>query len=138
MTLLVIHAAATWFMVGLIWMTQLVHYPLFAQVGTAAFVDYEREHTRRMAGLLAVPALTEIVTGGLLVWRVPDGASLSLVLGAGALLAAIWVMTAFVHAPLHGKLSARFDVALVHRLVAANWWRTAAWSLRGVLVAAMF
>ena len=137
MTLLAIHAAATWFMVGLIWMTQLVHYPLFAKVGPAAFVDYEREHTGRMARLLVVPALTEIVTGAVLVWRLPDGTSLGLVLAAGTLLAAIWIMTAFVHAPLHGKLGARFDAALVHRLVAANWWRTAAWSVRGVLVAAM-
>ena len=68
----------------------------------------------------------------------PAAVQLGLVLAAGALLAAIWVMTALVHAPLHGKLSGRFDGDVVHRLVAANWWRTAAWSLRGVLVAVMF
>ncbi|MCK6525129.1 hypothetical protein L6R49_27300, partial [Myxococcota bacterium] len=31
--LLLIHAAATWFMVGLIWFVQIVHYPLFSAVG---------------------------------------------------------------------------------------------------------
>lgn len=31
--LLLVHAAATWAMVGLVWFVQVVHYPLFAQVG---------------------------------------------------------------------------------------------------------
>ena len=31
--LLLLHAAATLFMTGLIWFVQVVHYPLFARVG---------------------------------------------------------------------------------------------------------
>ena len=31
------HAAATWFMVGLVWVIQTVHYPLFAFVGESGF-----------------------------------------------------------------------------------------------------
>ena len=137
MTLIVIHAAATWFMAGLIWMTQVVHYPLFGLVGAEDFITYEQSHTRRMAVLLVVPALTEIVTGAALVFAVPATASLPLVLVAGGFLAAIWLMTALVHAPLHGRLSRGRDAGLIHQLVAANWWRTAAWSVRGILVALM-
>ena len=37
---LLAHAAATLFMVGLIWFVQVVHYPLFARVGPDAFVPY--------------------------------------------------------------------------------------------------
>ena len=35
MALLLVHLAATWFLAGLIWVIQLVHYPLFAAVERA-------------------------------------------------------------------------------------------------------
>lgn len=137
MTLLVVHAAATWFMAGLIWVIQVVHYPLFRRVGREEFVAYERDHTGRMGRVLAVPAITEIVTGAALVFVRPEGVPLGPVLAAGAVLAAIWVMTGLVQAPLHGRLSAGHDPALIDRLVGSNWWRTAGWTLRGVLVVVM-
>jgi hypothetical protein len=136
-TLLVLHVAVTWFMVGLIWVIQTVHYPLFAHVGAAGFDAYEQEHTRRMGLLLVVPAGLEVITAAVLVWVRPEGVGLPLVLAAGALLAAIWIMTALVQAPLHGRLSSGYDDVRIARLIASNWWRTAAWSVRGVLVAAM-
>ena len=135
--LVIVHAAATWFMVGLIWMVQTVHYPLFRRVGAGHFVVYEAEHTRRMGGLLAVPAFIEVATGAALVWVRPDGISLTLVLVAGALLAAAWVSTLLVQVPLHGRLARAFDELQINRLVTTNWWRTLLWSARGVAVAAM-
>ncbi len=131
-TLLMVHAAATWFMTGLIWTVQVVHYPLFHAVGTDAFPNYEAGHTRRIGWLLVVPAGVEVATAGILFLAEPA----ALTFAAGALLAAIWVMTALVHGPIHGRLAA-YDEALVSRLVAANWWRTLAWTLRAVLAAVM-
>jgi hypothetical protein len=137
MGLLLIHAAATWFMVGLIWVIQVVHYPLFLRIGAAEFVDYERAHTRRMGALLAFPASLEVVTGALLVWIRPDGVPAAMVFAAGAVLAAIWVMTALVQARLHRGLSTGADAHLAYRLIASNWWRTALWTIRGTLVLVM-
>ena len=37
---------ATGVMIGVIWVVQLVHYPLFASVGANEFVAYHREHVR--------------------------------------------------------------------------------------------
>lgn len=124
-------------MVGLIWMVQSVHYPLLQRVPAAGFVAYEHGHTRRMGGLLALPAAIEVATAGALIWARPDGVGLSLVLTAGVLLAAVWIMTALVQAPLHGRLMGGFNTSLIRRLVISNWWRTGAWSARGILVAAM-
>ena len=42
---LVLHVAATMFMVGLIWLVQIVHYPLFAHVGADTFLAYHQRHT---------------------------------------------------------------------------------------------
>ena len=124
-------------MVGLIWVIQVVHYPLFRRVGQSSFLAYEREHTRRMGAVLAVPAIVEIVTAAALVFVRPGSVPLWLVLVSGAVLAAIWVMTGFVQGPAHGKLSERYDPDLVDRLVSSNWWRTAGWTVRGGLVVLM-
>lgn len=137
MTWLIVHAASTWFMVGLIWTIQTVHYPLFARVGHAAFVRYEYEHTTRMGKLLALPAVVEIVTGAALVWTRPGEVGLWLVMVAGALLVAIWVVTALVQVPLHRRLGNGRDDAAIRQLVRRNWLRTGLWTARGVLVTAM-
>lgn len=137
MTLLVVHAAATWFMAGLIWVIQVVHYPLFRRVGQGAFVDYEREHTRRMGAVLALPAITEVVTAAALVFVRPDEVPLGSVLLSGSVLGGIWIMTGVVQGPAHGRLSARHDPDLIDRLVRSNWLRTIGWTARGVLVGGM-
>ena len=135
--LLIVHAAATWLMVGLIWTMQAVHYPLFRLVGPAGFPVYEGEHVVRMGRLLAAPALTEAVTGVLLLWLRPSDVTSSQA-GLGLLLLAlIWLVTAVVQVPLHGFLRSRYDPTAVGWLVRTNWLRTALWSVRGVLVALM-
>ena len=137
MTLLLIHAIATWFMVGLIWTIQSVHYPLFVLVGGASFRSYESAHTRRMGWLLALPAGVEVVTGAALVLTRPKGVSLELVLIGGAVLAMMWVTTALVHVPLHRRLSSYWSIHDVGQLVRSNWIRTAGWSIRGLIVIVM-
>ena len=123
-------------MVGMIWVIQVVHYPLFAEVA-GDFRRYEAAHTRRMGRLLLIPAPVEIVTALALVWARPDGVSLGWVLAGGALLAALWLTTAAVQAPLHRRLSFAPTDAAIARLVASNWARTIGWTARGVVVAVM-
>ena len=135
--LLVVHAAATWGMVGLIWFVQVVHYPLFRSVGGAAFTGYEAEHQRRTTLVVMVVMPVELVTGLALLWVRPLGVDTAIVLAATALLGVVWISTALWQAPLHGRLGAGYDERLVGMLVASNWLRTVAWSVRGVLVAVM-
>jgi hypothetical protein len=127
------HGAVTWLMVGMIWTIQLVHYPLFAVVGADSFPQYEAGHTQRMSRLLAFPAVAEVVLAAALFTLRPDAVTLA----AGALLAAIWVMTALVHAPMHRRLASGLETESVTALTRANWWRTWAWTARGVLAAAI-
>lgn len=127
--MLSIHLAATWALVGLIWTIQLVHYPLFAQVGKECFVSYHRQHTRRITWVVAPLMFAELVTAGVLMFlglREPWLIASLLPLGFN------WVSTALVQIPLHNQLALGFDSKAHRRLVATNWWRTIAWSLRGV------
>jgi hypothetical protein len=129
--LLAAHAAATWALVGLIWTVQLVHYPLFAQVGADTFRGYHARHTRQITWIVAPLMAVELGTAALLFLR---GAREWWLLASCAPLAFNWLATWRVQIPLHERLSGGFDAESHRRLVASNWWRTAAWSIRGACV----
>ncbi len=129
--ILQLHALFTAFLTGLIWWVQLVHYPLFARVGAEAFTDFHRQHVRRATWVVAPAMILEAVTGVLLVWMRPADPFCWLGI---SLLAVIWGSTAWIQVPLHGRLEDGFDPRVHARLVRSNWLRTAAWSLRAVVV----
>jgi hypothetical protein len=131
--LLLVHAAATWFMVGLVWFVQLVHYPLFAGVGRDGFVAYEDQHSRRTTAAIAVPWPVEgLTTAALLVWR-PAGVPLWMPVAGAVAFAGLVLATLLLQVPAHQRLGDGFDPRTHRRLVSSNWIRTVLWSTRGVL-----
>lgn len=132
--ILLVHAAATWFMVGLIWLVQVVHYPLFAGVGEEGFAAYAADHSRRITRVVGPVMLLELGTGVLLLARRPADVGWGWPLAGLALLGVVWASTAFLQVPRHTELGAGFDAAAWRALVATNWVRTVAWSLRGLVV----
>ena len=135
--LVLLHAFVTLALVGLIWTIQVVHYPLFALVGTTEFQRYEREHATRMTWLVAPLMLLELgIAIALVVARPPKVAPWLTWSGLG-LVALVWIITFGVSMPCHQRLSGGFDVAAHRRLVATNWLRTGAWTVRGFLAIAI-
>lgn len=61
-----LNLVSTWYLVGLIWMVQAVHYKMFDRVGTGEFVQYEEDHNRLITPIVAVPMLPELATAGAL------------------------------------------------------------------------
>jgi len=133
MTLLVVHAAATLLLGGLIWTIQLVHYPLMDGVGEASFRQYHERHTRRMTWLVAPLMPIELVTSALLLFSPPASVPPVLPWVGFGLVLCIWAATALLAVPAHRRLAEGFDPAVHARLVRGNWLRTIAWSVRGVL-----
>jgi len=135
--LLIAHAAATFFMTGVIWIVQLVHYPLFALVGLATFGAYETSNIARTAALVGPVMILEAATGLLLLRRPPAGVTVFRLRLGLALLAAAWVSTALFQFPAHQALRESFQGDVLTRLIVSNWVRTAAWTARGALVLVM-
>ena len=135
--LLLLHAASTWYMLGLIWFVQAVHYPLLSEVGVERFVEYERRHVSRTGWVVAPPMLIELFTGVLLVWIHPAGVDSWLVATGLLLLAVVWGSTFLIQVPCHEALSRGFDEGAQRKLVRTNWLRTLAWSVRSGLVSWM-
>jgi hypothetical protein len=135
--LLVIHCVATCMMAGIIWFVQIVHYPLLAEVGPESAVRYENENTRRTTYVVGPPMLVEAGTAlAILIFGVP-GVPAGLAVAGVALVAINTLSTALLQVPAHTALSAGFDAGTVRRLVATNWVRTAAWTARAAVAAAM-
>jgi hypothetical protein len=146
--LLLVHAASTWFMTGLIWFVQVVHYPLFGGVGAAAFTEYERVHQRRTTWVVAPVMLIELVTAvsiavaaiqrranaGAFNAPAVEATYLAQLAVAGlVLLGVVWVSTWALQVPAHVRLANGFDVGTHRRLVVSNWVRTLGWSVRGAM-----
>lgn len=128
-----VHAAITWFLVGLIWVIQVVHYPSMHFVAPERFAAFERQHTRRM-GWIAAPSM--LLEGFLAVTLMAIAASFPLRFFAGlglALGAVNWISTFWIQVPLHDQLQAGKNTDTIDRLVKTNWIRTSAWTGRGVV-----
>lgn len=134
MTRLLVHAAATTAMFGVILVVQLVHYPLFRLVGKQTYAQYQAEHMRRITWIVAPLMTIELGTAAWLAWSPPPGIPGWQVYTGLALVLFIWGTTALVQVPLHSRLTEGFDATVHRRLVRTNWLRTVAWALRTVLV----
>jgi hypothetical protein len=128
-----VHAASTWFMVGLIWFVQVVHYPLTGTLAAERLPAYARQHQRLTTFIVAPAMLMEAATG----------IALAVLLGGAlawiglALLVIIWISTYALQVPCHRRLADAHDASVCRRLVRTNWIRTVAWTLRGLIALAM-
>lgn len=133
-TVLLVQVAATLFMTGVIWMVQVVHYPLFSSVGIEEFGSYHRAHSRLITYVVFPAMAVELVTSIMLVTKAPPGVFTALAWFGLALVAVIWLSTAVLQVPHHNRLATGFSPETHSALVAGNWLRTVAWSARSVVV----
>ena len=124
-------------MFGVIWIVQVVHYPLMRFVSEREFPGFETEHRVRISWVVGPLMLLEGLCVLAFVFAPPPGFTWWLP-WAGAIAEAVAIgTTVLVSAPLHERLNAHFDPALLDRLVATNWIRTVAWTVRAGLAIAM-
>ncbi|MEM7799633.1 MAG: hypothetical protein AAF633_10620 [Chloroflexota bacterium] len=129
-----INLLATIFMAGVIWIVQVVHYPLFAGVGESLFRTYHADHNVLITYIVLPAMLLEAGTAALFILARPSFVT-SVEAWVGLILVGIaWGVTFFLSVPQHSALAGGFDADAHRILVQTNWFRTAAWSLRSILV----
>ena len=133
-TLLLLHAITTWVLCGLIWTIQVVHYPLFEDVGPEHFRGFHGRHMRLITWIVAPLMFLEVGSAGLLLFW---GELSWLFLLSLLALAVVWLSTAIYQVPMHDQLVRGYHAGLIRRLVLTNWWRTLAWTTRGLCLTAM-
>jgi heme exporter protein D len=136
-SLVVVHAASTVFLAGVIWTVQVVLYPLFARVGPAGFAAAMVDHGRRITAVIMVPWALQGATTVWLLARPPAGVPSVLIWSAAALAALPVAVTLAASVPAHRELGNGFDPAVHARLLATNWLRTAAWTAHAAVAGAI-
>jgi uncharacterized membrane protein len=128
------HSGTTLYLVGVIWLVQLLVYPAMGHVGADGYAAYHNLHTSRITPVVAPAMIIELLTAIYFVF-VPDEAIDYRYFWCGLVLVLIvWASTFFVQVPLHEKLARGFDSDVQSRLVLTNWIRTIAWTMRGALI----
>lgn len=121
-------------MTGVIWLVQVVNYPLYRYLSTENFTQYQGEHIRRITRVVAPIMIIELFTSlGLISFLPLELAQQNILyplLINLALVVLIWLATVSYSVPIHQALKDGFDQKHYNKLLSSNWVRTIAWSLR--------
>ncbi len=128
----IIHLTFTSFMVGVIWIVQLVHYPSFQYIDFERYRSFQRFHMEKIS-LIVVPTMIFELGSGLMLVFFYYKEDWIFILSMVFLLA-IWIITAIFFTKLHGRLAHGYINAVVDSLIKTNWLRTLLWTIRLLLV----
>ena len=129
-----LHVFSTFFMTGIIWYVQVVHYPLFKFIKQEDGSRSAFFHLRRTAFVVMPVMIIELITAVMLMsssWMLLYSNYLWVNL---ALLILIWIISFSIHFPQHKALTKSFSSATLRPLVRSNWIRTALWTIRSLLL----
>ena len=135
--LFVIHLVSTSFMVGVIWIVQLVHYPTFLFIDEQKSNDFQKFHMSRIS-YIVMPAMTTELFSGIYIYiysNMPIDSNLFLL--SLTILIINWIITALVFVKMHNKLLINYKIEIISLLVKWNWLRTLLWSVRLILLLRM-
>lgn len=110
----------------LIWLVQLVIYPVFLQLKAAEFRVWHPIYTRRVTYVVLPVMLGQLALYAYLIFA---AYSWNVLLNLLLILIA-WALTFFYAVPLHAQLDGDEDhLPLSKRLIRVNGWRTLVWTL---------
>lgn len=122
-------------MTGIIWLIQLIHYPMFHKLDKDEFVDQMKFHQRKILFLVVPIMLVELLSGLLMLWDPHDYNypwPFRIILFVFVLI--IWISTFYIQIPIHQKLTNAYSPSLVNRLVRSNWIRVIFWTLKSIIL----
>lgn len=125
-----VNTFASFFLTGLIWTIQLVHYPSFRFVNKSNYLEFQHHHVHSIDKIVIPLMVVEIVSSFGLFWF--DGFFSLNALGFYIVLL-IWIATGLFSVPAHSKLEKGKNEEAINKLVSTNWIRTFLWTLKSGL-----
>jgi hypothetical protein len=127
----IFNIAVSWGLLILIWLVQIIIYPGLVRIPSHDFVNYHAWYVTRIT-LVVVPLMISEITIAIAWFFLQD--NLFYPIMAGGLVILAWCSTFIFQVPIHKSLQAGKDKSKIRRLVATNWIRTVAWSLKAATV----
>jgi len=109
---------------GAICFVQIVHYPLFSEVGRDNFVPYHQLHVARTSLFLGATLTIEMILNLGLVLLKPFSWNEALPIAFSCI---GWIVTFFMSVPQHRKLENGFSEKAHRNLLISNWIRVVCW-----------
>lgn len=132
--LLLTNFFSTAYITGVIWIIQIVQYPLFSKICEENFAEYHSLHTFWITPIVAPVMIIELITSFFLLFYAFDKIDYKLIWLGLILTLITWASTFFLQVPMHEKLAKGFDKSSFDFLVYSNWLHTFVWTLRSLLV----
>lgn len=134
---LLLWAALSFWVLGQIWLVQVVIYPLFARVGEPDYIGYHRFYTGHIPLVVIVPGFASFLLPFALAFYGPVVPLWMTVINIAAGVVGLLV-TVGLEIPRHGKLETlgKNDVTIAE-LIRFNWPRTASITLQAAVTMAM-
>jgi hypothetical protein len=134
---LVFWAALVFWVLGQIWLVQVVVYPLFAQVGEADYIRYHRFYSQRIPLPVIIPGFASfLLPFPLFLW----GPAVPAWLGAANIAAGLvgLLVTVLCEIPRHAQLvRCGKNAATITALIRYNWPRTLSISVQACITVLM-
>ena len=124
-----IYSFCSFYMVGVIWLIQLIHYPTFSKIEENVFRMFHREHTTAMSILVGPVMIMELIT----VFYLAKSFEARWLISA-AMTVILWCLTFFVSVPIHNRLESGRQPELLKNLIMTNWPRTIVWTAKAALL----
>jgi len=123
---------ASFFLCGLIWIVQLVHYPSFKYVDNLEFTKFELFHTKNISFIVVPIMVLELATAIILAHNSLGYSKLFFI--NLILVLTVWLVTFVFSVPCHQKLTRVKNLRTIDLLVKTNWLRTFIWTLKALLL----
>ncbi len=127
----IINLFCSFFLCGLIWIIQLVHYPMFHKVSEKQFICTMQHHQKHISFIVVPVMIAELISSAALSYYADIYQSLHI---AGLIVViSIWLITFFFQVPQHAYLMNGYNFKTVNRLISTNKTRTVLWTLKSIL-----
>lgn len=123
--------AISWGLFILIWLVQIIIYPGLTRIPARDFVNYHAWYMVRITTVVLPLMICEVIIT--IAWFYLQNRLIYPTFAVG-LVVVVWLSTFLLQVPIHKRLQAGKDETTIKRLVATNWIRTVAWSLKAVIV----
>lgn len=132
--ILLIALSVSFYMLGVIWIIQLLQYPQFGEFHPSVFSKVHQKHTAAMGLLVGFPMICELLSALWLSYFHPT----QIIHFNLAIVTLLWILTFSVSVPLHSKLTHGFDSTAAQKLTRTNWLRTILWTAKAILISSEF
>jgi hypothetical protein len=128
--LIIFNLAVSWGLLVLIWLVQVIIYPGLQRLPAGDFSDTHRRYVKRISLIVGPLMIFEVVLTAMWIFYDPAAGSIL----CATLVCVVWLSTFVLQVPIHNFLTSGKDEQRIRRLVATNWIRTGAWSLKALII----